>query len=386
MKSTICLLRILTLFVALWSLAVENMAKALEYLPFSGKELDVEAPMFQDNVKRGVLMYPFETYYGDSLYILCYRINESGEIIRLFEKEQILSYNSFFYDVTITSEDIEVPYEWAYERQDRYFYSGDVKYPFATSSFEPRVRETGFYAALDFPPLEDWNDPFWKELREKITPDGVKCTISFRVKIGKTVSPKKNPGFMTISQEIIIKPRPHEELALLEKWYNNTPKELFPIRRPPYKIPSSGYVIPVNETSRIKVGDKNFSPWRLIRIGNRKPSDPNNPTTLEGWRELEAQLSPSTMRDEIRLTRLILEFYSANEEDASEYWNTELVDWLTTLPEAQKTAYVDFACDNIDLIKSEGGEWETKSLKLLSSLLPIAGDGTKLRLGLINGN
>lgn len=376
MKPTKRFLRILTLFAALCCLTLGKLAKGEEYAPFSGQELDAEAPRFQDGVKRGVLTYPFETYYGDSLYILSYRVNESGETIRNFQKERIVGHNPHFYEVTITSKDIDLPYEWAFERQS--VYAGDVKYAFMPGNFEPGVRETGFYTALDFPPLEDWNDPFWKELREKMTPEGVKCTLSFRLAIGHTLPLEDAIRFIKLSQEIVIKPRPNDELALLEEWYNNTPKDLFPVRKTPYKIPSRGNVIPNNEESHIKVGDKSFSPWRLIRIGNRKPSDPNNPTTLEGWRELEAQLSPSTMRDEIRLTRLLLEFYAANDEESTEYWKSELMNWLTSLPESQSKIYVHFACDHISGIKNEGGEWKTKSLKLLSDLLTIAGDGTKL--------
>ncbi len=182
MKPTKRFLRILTLFATLCCLTVGALAKGEEYAPFSGQELDAEAPRFQDGVKRGVLTYPFETYYGDSLYILSYRVNESGETIRNFQKERIVGHNLHFYEVTITSKDIDLSHEWAFERQS--VYAGDVKYAFMPGNFEPGVRETGFYTALDFPPLEDWNDPFWKDLREKMTPEGVKCTLSFRLGVG----------------------------------------------------------------------------------------------------------------------------------------------------------------------------------------------------------
>ena len=150
---------------------------------------------------------------------------------------------------------------------------------------------------------------------------------------------------------------------------------MFPVRKGSYKVPSSGSVIPDNKESHIKVGDKDFSPWRLIRVGNRKPSDPNNPTTLEGWQKLEAQLSPSTMRDEIRLTRLQLEYYSADSEERSEYWKNELVNWLSTLPESQRTAYVG-------MIWRQGvgqtiPEYSSKSKALTIALEPLMGDGTK---------
>ena len=88
--------------------------------------------------------------------------------------------------------------------------------------------------------------------------------------------------------------------------------------------------------SNIRIGGKEYDPWLFVRFGVRKPSDPNNPTTLEGWRELEASLIPSTMRDEVRLTRLQLEYYSAKKGGASEQAKAELVDWLESLPEVQQ--------------------------------------------------
>jgi len=74
----------------------------------------------------------------------------------------------------------------------------------------------------------------------------------------------------------------------------------------------------------------------FVRLGNRKPSDPNNPTTLAGWRELEASLVPSTMRDEVRLVRLQLEFYAASAGEDSAQAKKYLLDWLKSLPTPQR--------------------------------------------------
>ena len=61
-----------------------------------------------------------------------------------------------------------------------------------------------------------------------------------------------------------------------------------------------------------------YSPYQFIRVGNRKPNAPNNPRTLEQWRELENKFSSGTIRDEITLTRFQLEYFSAeNDQIAS---------------------------------------------------------------------
>lgn len=85
MKYTMCLLGVVTITIFFCAVSVVNQAKVDEHVPFSGKELDVETVKLQDNVKHGVLLYPSELYYGDSLYLLAYRINEGGRI-RVFLK------------------------------------------------------------------------------------------------------------------------------------------------------------------------------------------------------------------------------------------------------------------------------------------------------------
>jgi len=53
-------------------------------------------------------------------------------------------------------------------------------------------------------------------------------------------------------------------------------------------------------------------------------------------------LTPSTMRDEVRLTRLQLEFYSAQKGEASEKAKSELAAWLKSLPEVQRVVMTTF--------------------------------------------
>lgn len=91
MKYTMCLLGVVTITIFFCAVSVVNQAKVDEHVPFSGKELDVETVKLQDNVKHGVLLYPSELYYGDSLYLLAYRINEEEEFVFLKMNEIVLS-------------------------------------------------------------------------------------------------------------------------------------------------------------------------------------------------------------------------------------------------------------------------------------------------------
>ena len=63
---------------------------------------------------------------------------------------------------------------------------------------------------------------------------------------------------------------------------------------------------------------------------------PNNPTTVEGWRDLETSLVPSAMRDEVRLARLRLEYFATRDPDEARKVKKEYDEWLASLPEVQR--------------------------------------------------
>lgn len=145
-------------------------------------------------------------------------------------------------------------------------------------------------------------------------------------------------------KKIVLKRRPDAEMKRLDAWFAATPKEAFPERVDVEK--GAGYKIPsmekIAEESRsaVEIAGKKYSPRLVVRCGARKPSVPNNPTTLDGWRKLEAEFSPSTLRDEISLTRLQLEYYNATAEAETDAALKTLVAWLDALPGPQRSALV----------------------------------------------
>ncbi|MDR2438342.1 MAG: hypothetical protein LBE12_03080, partial [Planctomycetaceae bacterium] len=80
---------------------------------------------------------------------------------------------------------------------------------------------------------------------------------------------------------------------------------------------------------------KKYDPWMFIRIGNRKPPTDLCPTTSQGWLDLEKQFVPSTLRDEIQLTRMLLEYLESKEELQIKK-RDEIFQWLQSLPEPQR--------------------------------------------------
>jgi len=316
----------------------------IEYVPTTGETVTITAPIRDaDSVKHTYEMFPNEIYYGDTVYLVCYDTNISDNTIPGFadiKDTNIISPCS----VTISSDTLQSQYNWIGEYCSSVWDDRGLD----TRNFIPGEKRLGCKYYLEFPPLEDWNVPFWKEMREKITPEGVRCKLSI------TLLYHRRPGeswtvewvesaTTVVTQEILVKPRLENEMTLLEQWYKNTPEKLFPKVDRSRKIPHDDYWGLISSgRSNIKIGWSSYDPWLFIRIGNRKPSDPNNPTTLDGWRELEASLVPSTMRDEVRLTRLQLEYYSATKGEASENAKKELADWLKSLPDPQRIVMTTF--------------------------------------------
>ncbi len=227
--------------------------------------------------------------------------------------------------------------------------------------------------AVEFPPLEDWNEPFWRGVRELLATEGrveLRMRIPFTRRIGlggEATSFGEPPCLETdwtdmkgvFEKKIVLTRRPETETKRFDEWFASTPAALWPEREKTrgeatFKFPPKftrarnvcgqevgGRKIRASGRSDVELGGfaEKFDVWNFVRFGNRKPSDPNNPTTLEGWRKLEAEFSPSTVRDEITLTRLLLEYYSAEMYEADEAAFRRLLAWLDSLDATQRAAY-----------------------------------------------
>ena len=283
---------------------------------------------------RTIAVYPADAiYFGDALYVVDEEENRSDETMRvgLGFPIQVGSYSPWD-GGSISSPEISGGYEFVPED----VCAMTIDYAWDGGDFLPGQRRVTSVRFFEFPPLEDWNAPFWKELREKLrdAPEGIPCKLS----VDNAYKDRENRlQIETVDLEIVVKPRPNGETERLQGWRDATPPKLFPIHRWGYKIPR------VNElkssgASDIEIGGRAYDPWFFVRVGNRKPSDPNNPTTLDGWRALEAEFAPSTLRDEITLTRLQIEYYDAPDAEASDAALQALTDWLRERPEPQRVA------------------------------------------------
>lgn len=64
------------------------------------------------------------------------------------------------------------------------------------------------------------------------------------------------------------------------------------------------------------------------------------PNTVEGWRDLEERFSPATLKDEITLIRLIVEYYVAEQGQDSDKAFAKIFEFIDSRPRAQRCAFL----------------------------------------------
>ncbi len=202
---------------------------------------------------------------------------------------------------------------------------------------------------IELPPLHGMAYPFWKNVREKMTEAGIECKLTLRIRITKSDFRRiENKDFMICTYDLQIMPRPDAEQKLLDRWLRDSPKESLPpvceekldFKNWFYGKEYEDYISNFNQNPAgnfITIHGEEYDPQLFIRFGNRKPPVALCPRDSEGWKALEESLVPSTMRDEIRLTRMLIEYYERRGVWQKHQRNA-IVDWLRSLPEPQRTS------------------------------------------------
>ncbi len=309
-------------------------------------------------IRHYVEIYPKEIYYGDTIYVVSADENVSNETLKSI-KDNSRKHIAIDLCKLISIPENTEEYDWLPEYQTRAYKKLRTFY----RDLAPGEKWLQNRFFIEFPPLEDKEKQFWKELEKSITPTGVR--IPLRITTGFDYIQHKGERITVITEvEILVKPRPESEMALLDTWYQNTPKKSFPEvkgnRKNPHEMDLRG-----SKKSWIKIGWHSYDPWLFVRLGNRKPCDPNNPTTLDGWRKLEASLTPSTMRDEVRLVRLQLEYYCAEPGVKSDLAKQELDQWLKSLPTPQQAVYMSFLKSKQSSFKDRAPLLAKKNMELI---------------------
>ena len=305
---------------------------AIPYPPDANPELCVVADVFPDAIR-----------FGDPVYVAVYVENTASKPLEIFSNLYSEVNDPLCFSIT-SSEIPDAEARCYFEKQTR---GEDFLVP-PRVTLAPGERRLWSRFVVEVPPLEDFDAPFYSALEKKIAQAPVSCDLNFNFEILTPATPspqdvRKVQGRLSI----LVERRPEKETATLRRWLAKTSEaNLLPRveggKKVSWRDDPDSFDQPATLTSYLWFDAYPFSPWAFIRPGSRKPSTPNNPTTLTGWRRLEAEFAPSTLRDEITLTRLQLEYYDAPQGEKSDAALKALVDWLQNRPEPQRLVLTDF--------------------------------------------
>ena len=144
-----------------------------------------------------------------------------------------------------------------------------------------------------------------------------------------TFPDKYKPLPFLLEVPIAIKQRPEQEMILIREWHAQGQAH-FPITQKYCKSAWTTFKSDMPQNTTIK--DEKYSHWYFVRTGNRYQGDPNALTTWQDWQELEESLTSSTMQDEIRLTRILIQYCDTEDKKVL----GELKEWFDGMNEVQR--------------------------------------------------
>ncbi|MBR5758694.1 MAG: hypothetical protein IKX88_08875 [Thermoguttaceae bacterium] len=352
-----------TVLTLVGGILCENSVYSQSKEPTIVEVADVDNPA---QLKHTLEIYPTEIYFGDVVYFASYTENTSDKTFLFFPEKREDIEKNFVSALKISDPQSNREYSWrpkvGYEEKLRE--SGvQITRVFSASPLYPDEKRLMSSLTIEFPPLDDWDVPFWKELRENMSPEGIVCKLQitgyYYVQSGDVESQNRSEESSeehnvktsllvdhefrklqqkTFTQDILIKPRPKVELFALEKQRSRAlekPSE-FDIR-----ANATFGVLSETDDGYILLNKKEYAPHLFIREGLRIPIIPYNPTSLEGWQELDASFNDGTLSDEISFSRLLLEYYSADEGEKTERAKKDLIEWLSVKPAIQRNFFLN---------------------------------------------
>ena len=325
-------------------------------------------PKVNLDIDYEVLVYPEEIYFGDPVYIIVRAKNISDKPVQYGAH---VNDGVFWY--TLKSDEISAPYYMLLEGVENE--TGGTRDYIKPNTYQPG--DSWLYSNVyrEVPFLEDMDTPFWREAKTQLNA-GKNITAYIEMERTLWKDGRKATGIIHTSKPLLIKPRPNREMELLETWLADTPDKFLPVpmdrmvREGRYydtviNLKSLDDVIPLDPNSNfvsktrtkkikrnseiyqpsherfIEIRGHKVFPYHFLRWSNRKPGDPICPETWQGWKELEDRLAESTMKDEIRLTRMMVQ-YCDTEDDAV---LDELKSWFAKMNELQRINMVQNVLD-----------------------------------------
>jgi hypothetical protein len=192
-------------------------------------------------------------------------------------------------------------------------------------------------AVIFLPDLDELHDVFWESLPLNKKQDGQTFEIRLSY-IESTINPQK---LSLLSACVNIRNRKYEEYNKIENWYKKTHASFFP---EPYErkiiLNNTSYYIRlkiISEAQKNLLNNDTYNPISFFRICNSYLCNPNRPKDWEDWKNLEESCESSTLRDEIRWTRICIQYCSTGDEKVLD----ELKTWFEKMNPIQRTVMVN---------------------------------------------
>ena len=344
-------------------------------------------------IEPGVIVSSYEILYGDSLFVVHTAKNLAEDKGRTMAVPGIFDFQYNGLKYCFTAEGIDDNYHPMWESASL----GHFDYFYPEVFLEPNESGITSGVELEMPPLDEWNHPFWKAIRENLPPEGRTITLTFRQPIGE----KEYAD--SASVEILIKPRAQHEMETLQTWFDSMPQESLPIERNllygyPVKGPrdETRSQIPLSQRSEIateppaatkpaamELGGKSYPIASFLRLSHRKPPRNSAPTSLGDWRNLRDSFAKSTLRTDWELTVLKMEYLDAFQQGnpkPQEDKRDEILAWIRSQPDdlqpwwalrAQSVAYLEADPYGREIVTPESRERSERGVEFLRVLYPM---------------
>jgi hypothetical protein len=283
-----------------------------------------------------------EIYFADTLYIAVYAKNVSGKPINNFPAfgtlPADLSCPEFFdyFKIYLSHANDSAIFPFYQNRLCRWYYI-DLKRACPTKQILLNSGEKVRIGIVLFklPMLEDIKDPFWSSVLKEPLKDNDKFILNI-----EGVFKKDNITYFDgkICNRLKINPRSKESMRVITDWYKNLPLKRYEVSTefPSVRYRTENYSL--YRSKIIRIGKLSSQPWMYrYELENDYPPDYLCPTTWEDWKKLEDIFETGTLQDEIRFSRICIQYYTTADEKVLD----ELKSWLKKMNPLQRIIIVN---------------------------------------------
>jgi len=256
--------------------------------------------------------YPDTIYFGDTIYLICTYKNVG---------EQVIDDVPMYLGCAIEFIDGNIEISPGFSKEN--IRSKWQHWPPPGKPLHPGESRVMCVRPVGVPHLKDMDEPFWKDMMKRSRNSDRELTLQMTTKVSseRYISLER-----MLTHSIKFRPRPEAEMALLDSWFMDCKNNNLSVD--PFDLSYSKSV-----ENRIEINGGRFHPRHFIILGDYGlPPMYLCPETWQSWKELEESITPSTMRDEIRLTRIHIQYYDTQDEKVLD----ELKEWFAGMNEVQR--------------------------------------------------